>query len=122
MRAAERLALFERLVRGHSDLAVREFDRIARKLDALEDHVTILQKVVAQGAQMDFPWFHIRGDATRHKGNQVSKVWMHMKRNPECRLYPAVVATFVPDPLGYGKIEGLHSACVRYHVEDFLGC
>ena len=122
MKAAERLAFFERLVREHSDLAVQEFDRISRKMDALEEHLTILQKVVAQGAQMDFPWFHIRGDVTRHKGNQVARVWMHMKQNPECRLYPAVVAPFSPDPLGYEKLEGLYSACIRYHVEDFLGC
>ena len=122
MNAAERLAFFEKLVREHSDLAVQEFDRLSRKMDALEEHLTILQKVVAQGAQMDFPWLHIRGDVTRHKGSQVGKVWMHMKQNAGCRLHTAVVATFVPDPLGYDNIDSLHSACVRYHVEGFLGC
>lgn len=122
MNAAERLAFFEKLIREHSDLAVQEFDRLARKMDALEDHLTILQKVVAQGAQMDFPWFHIRGDVTRHKGNQVAKVWRYMKQNPGCKLHKAVVDTFVADPLGYDNRDGLLSACVRYHVEDFLGC
>ena len=122
MKAAERLEFFTKLVNEHSDLAARELARLSHKLDEVQEELTIIRKVMAQGAQMDFPWFHIKGDRTRHKGNQVGKVWHHMKQNPDCCEYAAVVATFVPDPLGYEDIKGLMSACRRYRVKDFLGC
>ena len=122
MKLDERIAFFAKLVVENTDLAAREFERVTRKLDALEREMSVMRKVIVQGAQMDFPWFHIKGDVTRHKGAQVAKVWKYMKEHPECDEYPAIVATFVPDPLGYDNIYGLMSACRRCHVKDFLGC
>ena len=122
MSQGERIAYFARLISEHADLAAREFERVSRKLNEVERELSVIKKMIALGAQMDFPWFHIKGDVTRHKGAQVGKVWKHMKEHPECDEYPAVVATFVPDPLGYDNIAGLLSACRRCHVKDFLGC
>lgn len=122
MKQSERLEQFVKLMAEHSDLAVKEFERLSKKLDGVEAELALLKKVVAYGAQQDFPWFHIRGDESRHKGNQVAKVWMHMKQHPDCGEYPAAVATFAPDPLGYDKLPGLLSACRRLHVKEFLGC
>lgn len=122
MKLDERIAYFAKLINEHSDLAAREFERTTRKLDEVQRELSVIKKMIAQGAQMDFPWFHIKGDVTRHKGAQVGKVWKYMKEHPDCDEYPAIVATFVEDPLGYEKISSLVSACRRYHVKDFLGC
>ena len=122
MKSAERIEYFSQLIREHADLAAREFERVSRKLNEVENELSVIKKMIAEGAQMDFPWFHIRGDVTRHKGAQVSKVWKYMKEHPDCQEYPAIVATFVADEKGYDNMSGLMSACRRYHVKDFLGC
>ena len=122
MKHDERIAFFSKLISEHADLAAREFERVSRKLNEVEKELSVIKRMITDGAQMDFPWFHIRGDVTRHKGAQVGKVWKYMKEHPECDEYPAIVATFVPDPKGYDNISGLMSACRRCHVKDFLGC
>jgi len=70
MKQSERLEQFVKLMAEHSDLAVREFERLSKKLDGVEAELALLKKVVAYGAQQDFPWFHIRGDESRHKGTR----------------------------------------------------
>lgn len=99
-----------------------DFKALCVSVEKLDRHLAIVHRIVADGAQMDFPWFHIRGDENGHKCAQVTKVWKHLKDNPECRRSRAVKVTFVPDPLGYSNMSALLSACQRLEVEKYRNC
>lgn len=100
----------------------RELKQLVGKVDQLERQSATIGRIVSQGAQMDFPWFHIRGDRNGHKCRQVEKVWWHLKRNPACTRSRAAEVTFVPDPLGYGNLSALLSACRRLQVDKYRNC
>ena len=119
MARSERTRRIETLVREHQELAVREFERVLRKLEGLEKQVCILQRIVADGEQMEFPWSHIKGDTSGHKCRQVEKALEYLKAHRTARIPKAVEATFTPDPLGYTKADGLLSYCYRIRLDGY---
>jgi len=107
------------LIRDHADEAVVQFRRLMAKVESLEKRIGVLQVMIAEGAQMDFPWFHIKGDENGHKGKQVEKVISYLREHALASKLEAIEKTFVADPLGYDDIEGLKSYCYRNHIENY---
>lgn len=119
MSATERNRQIEALIREHQDLAIKEFERVVRKLESLEKQVGILQRIVAEGEQMQYPWFHIKGDMNGHKCKQVEKVLEYLKAHPSINVLGAIQATFEPDSLGYNNFESLKSYCYRIKLDGY---
>ena len=100
----------------------KEMKALISKIERLAKNVAILEDVVAKGAQLEFPWFHIKGDRNGRKCEAVTKVWNYLKEKKDSSRTEAVRETFRPDPLGYRTQDALLSECRRLKVEKYRWC
>ena len=99
-----------------------DMKKLIAKIERLSKNVAVLENIVAKGAQLQFPWFHIKGDKNGHKGKAVEKVWRYLKEHEESGRTEAVDKTYRKDPLGYKTRDALLSECRRLKVEKYRWC
>ena len=113
----------ERLAAGEEPAAIaQDMKSLITGFERLKRNVEILETVVARGAQLQFPWFHIKGDRNGRKCEAVTKVWKYLKEHEDSTRTEAVRETFRADPLGYRTEEALLSECRRLKVEKYRWC
>ena len=112
-----------RLAAGEEpSLLAQDMKTLITTVEQLKRNVAVLEIVVAKGAQLQFPWFHIRGDRSGRKCEAVTKVWNYLKEHEDSTRTEAVRETFRPDPLGYRTEDALLSECRRLKVEKYRWC
>lgn len=110
---------FEKLIRDHDANAAVWFKRLHAEVVALRKEVRILRKVVAEGEQLEFPWFRL----TTPRRRQVERVVEYLRDHKGNDAYTprrAAFETFVPEPGAFPTPESLSRYCYEAKVASFV--
>lgn len=108
-----------KLITEHHDLAVREFKRMFREMGSLREEVKILRRIVASGAQLEFPWFKL--PSVRRK--QVEAVIAYLQEHHNREIFTvkrAASDTFQWEEGGYPNAGALACYCYSIKLESWL--
>ena len=108
-----------RLIREHNETAVGEFKRLLGEVGALREEVKILRRIVASGAQLEFPWFKL--PTPRRKQVEAVVAYLQAHRNREIyTVRRAAFDTFVPVEGGYPTPVALASYCYDIKLDNWI--
>lgn len=90
------------------------------EVSALRDEIRILRKIVASGAQLEFPWFKL--PTPRRKQVEAVVSYLQQHRNREIfTLRRATIDTFEYVTGGYPNPRALAAYCYEIKLEDWIG-
>ena len=116
MKQSVRTKSIETLIKEHNDLAVREFHRLVRHVESLEQQVSTLREIVRHGEQQYFPWFDLPQGEQRH----VVAVLEYLRAHPTRSLNAACEHVFENVGGGFRSPKTLWGWCNRHKITMFV--
>ena len=94
-------------------------DRLNKNQASLMEEFKILRKVIAQGEDRDYPWYHL--EPGRRK--QVEAVVDYLRKHPNRELYTvrrAAYAAYIKTYGGYPTKQALSACCYAVKISNWI--